>query len=121
MFAEAAVTLASTAQADAIIAVTREGTTARLLASLRPPTQVFAATPSADVAATSTVLWGITPVLASGAHMTPALAPASQLEELERLLVERGLVREGSVVVFVNVSAELNRTDANFVNVQRIG
>jgi hypothetical protein len=30
------------------------------------------------------------------------------------------LVRSGATVVFVNVSAELNRTDANFINVQRI-
>ena len=47
---EAAVTLAATAQADAIVAVTRAGQTARLLSSLRPSTPVFAATASADVA-----------------------------------------------------------------------
>ena len=106
---EAAVTLASTARADAIVAVTREGNTARLLAALRPSTQVFAVTPSADVVGASAVLWGVTPLLTT----------AQEIDELERLLVERRLVSRGSVVVFVNVSAELNRTDANFINVQR--
>jgi hypothetical protein len=28
-------------------------------------------------------------------------------------------VRSGSLVVFVNISAELDRADANFINVQR--
>jgi hypothetical protein len=54
-------------------------------------------------------------------QMSPALAPASQLEEIERLLIDRKLLASGSIVVFVNVSASLDRTDANFVNVQRIG
>ena len=44
---EAAVALAAAAQAEAIVAVTRAGHTARLLSSLRPPTQVFAATRAA--------------------------------------------------------------------------
>ena len=107
---EAAVTLASTARADAIVAVTREGHTARMLAALRPSTQVFAATSSADVVGASAILWGVTPLL----------TPAHEIKELERLLVERQLVSSESVVVFVNISAEMNRTDANFINVQRV-
>jgi len=106
---EAAVTLASTACADAIVAITREGHTARMLAALRPTTQVFAATPSADVVGATAMLWGVTPILTA----------AQDIDELERLLRERQLVRSGSVVVFVNISAELNRLDANFINVQR--
>jgi pyruvate kinase len=106
---EAAITLASTARADALVAVTREGKTARLLAALRPSTHVFAATASRNVACASALLWGITPVLTS----------ARTIDELEQLLVAEGLVGSGAIVVFVNVSAELNRTDANFINVQR--
>jgi len=37
------------------------------------------------------------------------------------LLVGRQLVSSGSIVVFVNISGELDRTDANFLNVQRFG
>ena len=106
---EAAVTLATTARADAIVAVTREGRTARLLASLRPSTQVFAATADQEVARRCTLLWGVTPLLTS----------ASTTDELERVLISESRLRPGSVVVFANVSDELNRTDANFINVLR--
>ena len=106
---EAAVTLAAAGQADAIIAVTREGKTARLLAAMRPPAPVFAAAPSADVATRLALLWGVTPVV----------TPLRDSGALGRHLVECSLVRGGSTVVFVNVSADLGRTDANFLNVQR--
>jgi pyruvate kinase len=106
---EAAVALAETARADAIVAVTRAGHTARLLSSLRPSTQVFAATASPDVVGACSILWGVTPLL----------TPVTQLDELERMLVERGQVRSGAIGVFVNVSDELDQTDANFINLQR--
>jgi pyruvate kinase len=108
---EAAVTLASTAQADAIVAVTRQGKTSRLLAALRPPMQVFAATASRDVAAASALLWGLTPLLTA----------TRDVHELEQLLLQEDLVRRGAIVVFVNVSTDLGRSDANFLNVQRVG
>ena len=108
---EAAVTLAATAGAEAIVAVTRAGHTARLLSSLRPTTQVFAASASPEVAGACSILWGVTPLV----------TPVNRLDELERLLVERGLVRRGALGVFVNVSDELDVTDANFINVQRLG
>jgi pyruvate kinase len=107
---QAAVALAATAEADAIVAVTREGHTARLLGSLRPSTQVFAATSSAHVAGACALIWGITPVLTT----------ATEIGELEQALSSQGLVRSGSVVVFANVSADLDRADGNFVNVQKI-
>jgi pyruvate kinase len=108
---EAAVTLAAAGQADAIIAVTREGKTARLLAALRPPAPVFAATPDARVAASLSLFWGLTPIV----------TPVRDNEQLERQLLERQLVPAGSTVVFVNVSPDLKRRDANFLYVQKIG
>jgi pyruvate kinase len=117
---EAAVTLATTARADAIVAVTRKGRTARLLASLRPPIQVFAATPDRAVIGAASLLWGITPVLAEVPGPEERIASESKMDRLEQMLVEHGLVRHGSVLVFVNVSADLGRTDANFVNVRRV-
>jgi pyruvate kinase len=118
---EAAVTLAATAHADAIVAVTREGTTGRLLASLRPMTPVFAATPREDVAARSALLWGVMPLLTPASGLTPALTPAAQVDELEQLMVEQRLAGSGSVLVFVNVSPELSRADANFITVRKVG
>lgn len=108
---EAAVTLSTTGQADAIVAVTSEGKTARLLSSLRPVAPIYAVTGNARAAATLTLYWGVQPVVAD--ERDP--------EALEALILERRILPAGSVVVFVNVSPELHRPDANFLNVQRIG
>jgi pyruvate kinase len=108
---EAALTLASAGEADAIVAVTREGKTARLLSALRPRAPIYAATASERVAGTLALYWGVAPVLTE----------ERDIARLERLLLDRGILQPGAVVVFVNVSADVSRLDANFVNVQRIG
>jgi pyruvate kinase len=107
---EAAVTLATTSQAAAIVAVTREGKTARLLSALRPAATVYAAT-SERVAGALALFRGVVPVITGERDM----------ERLERLILDRGIMPHGSVAVFISVSPELNRVDANFLNVQRIG
>ena len=76
---EAAVTLAATAQADAIVAVTRAGQTARLLSALRPATPVVAATASRDVVGACKMLWGVAPLL----------TPAREVAELAELLLSQ--------------------------------
>jgi pyruvate kinase len=108
---EAAVTLSTTGEAAAIIAVTREGKTARLLSSLRPAAAIYAATANVRVAGTLMLWRGVVPV------MTEERSP----ERLEQILLDRHIMPAGSVVVFINVSPDLSRTDANFLNVQRIG
>jgi pyruvate kinase len=108
---EAAVTLARTGQADAIVAVTVRGTTARLLSSLRPPCAIVAATPATEVAGALTMFWGVTPVVTA----------ERDVERLERLLLANGLAAAGEVGVFINVNPDVSRADANFVNVQRLG
>jgi pyruvate kinase len=108
---EAAVTLSAAGHADAIVAVTYEGKTARLLAALRPTAPVFAVTGRADIAGELSMFWGLYPLV------TPERDP----EGLERCLIERQLIPRGSTVVFVNVSLDLDRADANFLNVQKIG
>jgi pyruvate kinase len=108
---EAAVTLATTGQADAIVAVTREGKTARLLSSLRPIAPIYAVTGSGRAAATLALYWGVQPVVA--AERDP--------EALEAMLLERGTLAAGAVVVFISISADLTRPDSNFLNVQKIG
>lgn len=108
---EAAATLASAGDADAIVAVTHAGKTALLLAALRPPTRIIAATADAGLARALALLWGTTPLA----------TPERDVERLEAILLERRLLSAGSVVVFVNVSPELDRPDVNFLNVQKIG
>lgn len=108
---EAAVTLATAGQADAIVAITREGKTAKLLSSLRPAAPIYAATSSAQVAGTLALFWGVRPVVTA----------ELDYERLERFLIGERLVPAGAVVVYVNVSPQLDRLDANFLNVQKIG
>ena len=108
---ESAVTLATTGHADAIIAVTRGGKTARLLSALRPGTPIFAATENQAIASSLALFWGVTPVLTA----------ERDVEKLEVLVLERGLVKPGSVVVFISVQPDLTRADTNFLNVQQIG
>ena len=98
--AEAAVTLARAARAGAIVAVTHEGKTARLLSALRPSAPILAAAPNAEVAGPLAILWGVTPFVTE--------------------LVARGLLARGSTAVFVNVSREQTRADANYLHVRRI-
>lgn len=107
---EAAVTLSTYGQADAIVAVTREGKTARLLSSLRPQAPIFGVTENTRVASTLALYRGVTPVVT---HERDAAG-------LERVLVGGGLIDHGAVVVYINVSPELNRQDANFLNVQKL-
>jgi pyruvate kinase len=107
----AAVTLATTSDATAIVAVTHEGKTARLLSALRPAAPIIAATPHTELASALTLLWGVQPFVSSEAN----------LERLEAEMVDHGLIQPGSLVVFVNVSGEQQRTDANFLHVRRVG
>ena len=61
--ARAAVTLATTGEADAIVAVTTEGRTARLLSACRPTAPILAATPNGEVAGSLSLLWGVLPFI----------------------------------------------------------
>jgi len=107
---EAAVTLSTTGQAAAIIAVTREGKTASLLSALRPAAMVYGVTENEEVAHTLTLMSGVVPVLS--AELDP--------QRLARLMIDRQILPAGSVVVFINFNPELARADSNFLNVQKI-
>jgi pyruvate kinase len=107
---EAAVTLASTGQAEAIVAVTLHGKTAHLLSSLRPRASIVAVTPSDAVARRLALYWGVRPVV-------------SDLENLAALEppIRSAIALSGrAVVVFININPDLTRLDANFLNVQRL-
>jgi len=108
---EAAVTLARGGQADALIAVTRNGKTARLLSAFRPHAPIFAATESADTAARLALLWGVTPVVCD----------TRDLDGVRDAIVDRGLIAGDAVVVFVRVSADLTHPHSNFLHLQQIG
>lgn len=113
---EAAVTLATSGDADAIVAVTREGKTARVLASLRPGVPIHAITRDAQVARRLMLHRGVEPV---ALDRGPWADPAGT--DVERQLLERGVLHAGDTIVFVSINADVTRPDANFLRIRRVG
>ncbi|MGQ0736288.1 MAG: pyruvate kinase [Acidobacteriota bacterium] len=112
---DAAVTLASRARADALIALTREGRTARLLSARRPSMPIFAVTDTVGVARPLALWWGISPVtdpLTGGPDAIVARVAAS--------LRERGLLPTPATVALVNASPDLDQRLANFLQLRGV-
>lgn len=107
---DAAVTLARSGQADAIVAVTRHGRTARLLSALRPKAPIYAATDSQPVAERLALHWGVVPIVCA----------VGSEDEVERAILDCGAIASPSVVVFVNVSPDLAQPHANFLTLRRL-
>jgi pyruvate kinase len=112
---EAAVTLATRGAAQAIVAVTRGGGTARRLSALRPQAPIFATTDRNDTARRLALYWGVVPLCT---EIGEDVAAAGTL--IGRELVARGLVAAGAAVVLVSISADLTRADANYLKIQRL-
>jgi pyruvate kinase len=112
---EAAVTLANRGDAEAIVAVTRGGGTARRLSALRPRAPIIATTNRDGIARRLAICWGVVPLCIDiGANVDEAR------ELIVQQLIGRGLVARGAAVVLVNISADMTRTDANYLKIQRL-
>jgi pyruvate kinase len=110
----AAVTLAEQGNAEAIIAVTRGGRTARRLSALRPRVPVIATTDSPAMARSLALYWGIFPVTATLVDRVDDVGTF-----VGRSLIERGLVKAGALVVLVSIHPDRGRLDANYLKLQR--
>jgi pyruvate kinase len=112
---DAAVTLASGGQVDAIVAITRKGRTARLLAARRPSAPIYAVTDDVQVARRLCLWWGVAPVidtLTGGADAMAARVAAD--------LRDRGLLPAPATVVVVSASPDLDQHSANYLRIRRI-
>jgi pyruvate kinase len=112
---EAAVTLAERGNAQAIVAVTRGGGTARRLSALRPRVPILATTSRDETARRLSLYWGVFPVCT---EIGENVDSANTL--IGRQLVARGLVPAGAVVVLVSINPDLRRQDANYLKIHRI-
>ncbi|HEX7085795.1 MAG TPA: pyruvate kinase [Vicinamibacterales bacterium] len=112
---EAAVALAEEVRAEAIVAVTREGNTARMLSTLRPRAPILAATERPEIARRLMLFRGVVPIVAplGGSVDDTGAAVARELRA-------RGLLHGGDEVVFVNVQEDLRRPGANFIKLSRV-
>lgn len=111
----AAVTLAELGHADAIVAVTRGGGTARRLSALRPRAPILATTDRDDTARRLAIYWGVLPVRTDIGENVDEAGP-----RIGRQLVGRGLVPAGAAVVLVSINPDLRRPDANYLKILRL-
>ncbi len=112
---EAAVTLAERGDAEAIVAVTRGGGTARHLSALRPHVPILATTDRGETARRLALYWGVTPVCTTIGENVDAAGAL-----IGRQLVARGLVKPGAVVVLVSINPDVTRSNANYLKLQRL-
>lgn len=112
---EAAVTLAEHGKAHAIIAVTRGGKTARRLSALRPNVPILAMTDREEMARRLSLYWGVFPVASMLVRKVESVGTM-----IGGQLVQKGLVPHGALVVLVSVTADLGRSDANYLKIQRL-
>jgi pyruvate kinase len=111
----AAVTLADRGDAQAIVAVTQGGSTARRLSALRPRAPIFAATNDPLTARRLALHWGVVPVCMDIRDPVDLSGVV-----IGRHLVAQRLVGAGAAVVFVNINPDLTRPDANYLRIQRV-
>lgn len=112
---DAAVTLASRGQVDAVVAVTREGRTARLLSARRPSAPIYAATEKEEVARRLALWWGIVPIqLPLDGHVDEVA------DRITEHLKTAGFASQATVAI-VNASPNLDRGAANFIGIRRVG
>ncbi len=113
---EAAITLASHSRAAVIVAITREGNTARVLSSLRPDAAVLAVTDSEAVARRLSLYRSVHPIVASVAADVDTTR-----RRVGEALLARGLVAPGDIAVLVSISQDLDHQSANFIKLERLG
>ncbi|HZT76812.1 MAG TPA: pyruvate kinase [Vicinamibacterales bacterium] len=112
---EAAVTLASRGDAEAIVAVTRGGGTARRLSALRPRAPIIATSNSDQTARRLSIYWGVIP------FCTEIGESVDEVRELVgRDLVAHGVVTPGSAIVLVSINPDLGMAGANYLKIHRL-
>jgi pyruvate kinase len=114
---DAAVTITEHGAAQAIVAVTRAGSTALRISGLRPRAPILAATDRSEVCRRLAVCWGVRAV---GVDMIENANIGEATMHIGRQLVNKGLVPPGSTLVFVSIDDELTRPDSNYLKVQRL-
>jgi pyruvate kinase len=114
--ADAAHEAAHDARVAAIVVFTATGFSARLIARYRPGVPIYAFTPSEAVARRLCPVYGVRPILAPDVPSTDEM-----LALMDRVLVERNLVRPGDGVVFVAGQPIGRAGTTNLLKLHRIG
>ena len=111
---EAAVSLSRRSGAFGIVAVTREGQTAKVLSAIRPQAMIVGVTDSPDVARCLSLWHGVMPMLG---------ALDGDTEQVITRVVEAAVKRiqapDNATMIVVNTSVDLDRGSSNFLRIRR--
>jgi pyruvate kinase len=111
---EAAVSLSRRANAFAIVAITREGQTAKLLSAIRPQALIVGVTDKPDVARCLSLWHGVMPMIGD---------LDGDIETVITRVVESAVrhaqAPDNATMVVVNTSVDLDRGASNFVRIRR--
>lgn len=111
---EAAVSLSRRSNAHAIVAITREGQTAKLLSAIRPQSMIVAVTDKPEVARCLSLWHGTVPMVCD---------LSGDIEQVIGRVVESAVSKtqapENATMVVVNTSVDLDRGSSNFVRIRR--
>lgn len=111
---EAAVSLSRRSHAHAIVAVTREGRTPKLLSAIRPQALIVAVTDKPDVARCLSLWHGVRPIVCElDADLEQVIA------RVVELAVKQTAAPDNATMVVVNTSDDLDRGSSNFVRIRR--
>jgi len=113
--ADSAYNAAKAANVQAIVVFTATGYSARLISRYRPPVRIIAMTSSMDTVRQLLVNFGVMPILAPEVTTTDGM-----LEQVDTLLVQKGLLNAGDKVVFV-AGVPIGRTGStNLMKLHRV-
>jgi pyruvate kinase len=111
---EAAVSLSRRSNAHAIVAITREGKTAKLLSAIRPHAVIVAATDKPEVARVLALWHGVVPIVCDLEGETEQV-----ITRVVESAVKRSAAPDNAIMVVVNTTTDLDRGSSNFVRIRR--
>ncbi len=100
-------------QAKAIIVFTQSGATAQLASGYRPQAAIYAFTPSEKTVSQLALVWGVYPFFLADSD------PEIMIEQAENMLLERGFLQRGDVVVLVSGTQSV-RGATNMMKLERV-
>jgi pyruvate kinase len=116
ILADAAYHAARDSGAAAIVVFTATGSSARLVSRYRPPVCIYAITPNEVTARQLSVSYGVTATLAPEVASTDEM-----LAQMDRLMVDRGFLQRGQLVVFVAGQPVGRPGTTNLMKLHRVG
>jgi pyruvate kinase len=99
----------------AVVAFTMSGSTALLVAHLRPTVPILAFTPSEAVYHRLNLVWGVTPIISDYVDRLDDLG-----DQVGKTLLARGFAQSGDMVVMTGGHPIAARGQTNFVKVLRV-